>query len=45
VPLATFTLAGALNWPANWFREDGPRSRQDVARDMVRVLLCGLKPR
>lgn len=45
VPLTTFTLAGALNWPATWFREDGPRSRQDVARDMVRVLLCGLKPR
>lgn len=44
VRLTAFALAGALNWPARWFRADGPMSAQQVARDMVELLCAGLHP-
>ncbi|MBD8620167.1 TetR family transcriptional regulator [Sphingomonas sp. CFBP 13728] len=44
VRLTAFTLAGALNWPARWFRADGPMSAQEVARDIVEMLCAGLRP-
>lgn len=45
VKIAAFALAGALNWPANWFSADGPRSAQQVAGDLVELLMTGLEPR
>ena len=43
--LAAFAMAGALNWPAQWFREDGEMDKADVARGLVAVLCDGLRPR
>jgi hypothetical protein len=44
VRLTAFTLAGALNWPARWYREDGPMAREDIAHRMVDILCAGLIP-
>ncbi len=44
VRLTAFTLAGALNWPARWFRPEGPMSAQQVAHDIVELLCSGLSP-
>jgi AcrR family transcriptional regulator len=43
--LLAFTLAGALNWPARWFAADGPLSAQQVAEQMVDLLVAGVAPR
>ncbi len=45
VRLAAFAVAGALNWPAQWFREDGVMDKQMVARGLVDMLCAGLRPR
>lgn len=45
VKLTAFTLAGALNWPARWYREEDGSSPQEVAERMVDILACGLVPR
>ena len=45
VRLTAFTLAGALNWPAHWFRTDGELSAAELAERMVETLLVGLRPR
>lgn len=45
IRLTAFTLAGALNWPARWFRADGPEKAEDVAAMMVEILCDGVKPR
>lgn len=45
VRFAAFALAGALNWPARWHRQDGERSTRDVAESLVAVLVEGLRPR
>lgn len=42
--LTAFTFAGALNWPARWFRDDGARSAATIARDMVDLLVAGITP-
>ena len=42
VKLIAFTLSGALNWPARWFRADGEQSAEAIARTMVNLLLNGL---
>jgi len=44
VRLSAFALAGALNWIARWYREDGPMSREDIALRMVDILCAGLVP-
>lgn len=44
VRLAAFTLAGALNWPARWYRSDGPEQSDDLAQRMVDLLCMGLIP-
>jgi hypothetical protein len=44
VRLTAFTLAGALNWPARWFRPEGPMSAQQIAHDIVELLCSGLRP-
>ncbi len=43
--LLAFSLAGALNWPARWFRQDGPDTAETIARRMVEILKQGFVPR
>lgn len=43
--LLTFTLAGALNWPARWFKPSGSLAASEVAETMVTILLAGVMPR
>ncbi|MCE7795449.1 TetR/AcrR family transcriptional regulator [Sphingobium sufflavum] len=45
VRFATFAIAGALNWPARWHRDDGARSTREVAEELARFLVEGLRPR
>ena len=46
IRLTAFTLAGALNWPARWYRADsGGISPDAVASQMVDILTNGLAPR
>lgn len=40
--LIAFTLAGALNWPARWFRSDGAQPAAPLAQAMVELLLNGI---
>ena len=44
VRLTAFTLAGALNWTARWYREDGVMDRAEIAARMVSILCAGLIP-
>ncbi|WP_121066105.1 TetR/AcrR family transcriptional regulator [Chachezhania antarctica] len=37
-----FTISGALNWIARWYRPNGPMTAQDVARSTVATLMAGL---
>ena len=43
--LLAFTLAGAINWTAHWFRSRTPGDEGDVASQMVAMLWAGLEPR
>lgn len=43
--LATFTIAGALNWPARWHDPAGSESPEDLARQMIALLGRGFLPR
>ncbi|HEX7852749.1 MAG TPA: TetR/AcrR family transcriptional regulator [Sphingobium sp.] len=45
VRFAAFAIAGALNWPARWHREDGPQSIREIAEELARFLVEGLRPR
>ena len=45
VKLTGFTLAGALNWPARWHKPDGRLTPEEVAAQMVEILMRGLAPR
>ncbi len=40
--LTAFTFAGALNWPARWYRADGTRSPETIAAQMVDLLIGGI---
>ncbi|MET0250499.1 MAG: TetR/AcrR family transcriptional regulator [Sphingobium sp.] len=42
--LTAFTFAGALNWPARWYREGGGRPAARIAEDMVELLVAGITP-
>jgi AcrR family transcriptional regulator len=44
VRLTAFTFAGALNWPARWYRPDGDLESRDIAHRMVEVLCNGIMP-
>lgn len=44
IKLTAFTLAGALNWPARWYRESGEKERGEIARQIVDILCTGLEP-
>ena len=40
-----FTLAGAMNWIAHWYRPDGAATAEDISERIVATLLTGLAPR
>ncbi len=42
--LVAFTVAGALNWIARWYRPDGEMSAETVAHSTVDTLMRGLVP-
>jgi AcrR family transcriptional regulator len=44
VRVTAFAFAGALNWPARWFRTDGELSSQAMARQLVEILCDGIMP-
>lgn len=43
--LTAFTFAGALNWPARWYRPDGERNAPQIAEQMVDLLVAGIAPK
>ncbi len=45
VRVTAFAFAGALNWPARWFRADGELKSQEMARQLVEVLCDGIMPK
>ena len=45
VRLTAFTFAGALIWPARWFRPDGELGSRDMAHRLVEVLCNGIMPK
>jgi AcrR family transcriptional regulator len=44
VRMATFAIAGALNWPAYWRSADGPMTPEEIATSLVDLLIGGLLP-
>ncbi|MET0372114.1 MAG: TetR/AcrR family transcriptional regulator [Sphingobium sp.] len=40
--MAAFAIAGALNWPARWYRPEGPQTAEEVADGLVEFLCAGL---
>lgn len=45
VRITAFAFSGALNWPARWFRADGPMPAPEMAAALVDVLVAGIEPR
>lgn len=43
--LVTFCIAGALNWVARWYEEDGTLRPEDIADGYAATLINGLAPR
>ena len=43
VKLVAFTLAGALNWPARWYRPGPEAERVALANGMVDLLINGIR--
>jgi AcrR family transcriptional regulator len=43
--LASFSIAGALNWICVWYEPDGPLSAEEIAGHFVRTLTRGLAAR
>lgn len=43
--LTAFTFAGALNWPARWYRDDGALPPEEIADRMVDLLIGGIMPK
>jgi len=39
----SFAIAGALNWPAQWYRETGPETKRQIAEQIVDLLFSGLE--
>lgn len=40
--LAAFTIAGALSWIGRWYRPDGDQSPEQIADQMIDLLVAGL---
>lgn len=43
--LLAFTLAGAINWPARWYRQDGELPSGEIAERLVAMLKAGFAAR
>jgi len=43
--MVAFTITGALNWIARWYRPEGADSAEQVAANCVAVLIAGLSPK
>ena len=43
--MLAFTLAGALNWPGRWYRDDGELDPATIAEHMVAILEAGFAQR
>ena len=43
--IAAFTIAGALSWIARWYRPEGTMSSDEIADDVIELLLKGLSIR
>lgn len=44
VKLAAFSVLGSLHWLGHWFRDDGPWSREEAARLVVKQAMAGVGP-
>ncbi len=42
VPVAAFALIGMTNWTHFWFRDDGPRTAEEVGEEMAEIFLRGV---
>jgi AcrR family transcriptional regulator len=40
--LASFAMAGAINWIGNWYRPNGSHSPQEIVSEFVHLLTAGL---
>lgn len=43
--LVAFTISGALNWIARWYRPTGQMAPEEIADSMVTTLMAGVMPR
>jgi hypothetical protein len=44
VPLAGFTILGAINWIPKWHRPDGPMPSAAIAQTIADQLIRSLRP-
>lgn len=42
IPVAAFALIGMTNWTHFWFRDDGPRTAEEVGEEMAEIFLRGV---
>ena len=40
--LATFAIAGAVNWISMWYEPEGPLSPEEIASEFARTLTQGI---
>jgi AcrR family transcriptional regulator len=45
IKMLAFTLAGALNWPARWYKASGALSPEAIAEQLTDILARGFLPR
>lgn len=43
--IATLALIGLVNWTTRWYREDGPRSPEQIAHHFFNIYFLGVAPR
>lgn len=43
--IASFALAGAMNWIAYWYRSDKPLTASEIAQQFLELFQLGLEPR
>ena len=43
--MAAFAIAGALNWISMWYKPGGALSAEEIAENLVRILIEGLTSR
>ena len=43
--MAALAIAGALNWPARWYRANGPAAPDAMAASLVEALVAGIQPK